>query len=882
MNIYNNSSVDDVFVDMNRICNRYHIAYKKELTPKFLNEFVENINWEAVSFTSISEDFISYFPDKVNWKNISGRNMQLSERFMEEFQDKLNWTSISKKQTLSEDFIRKFADKVNWNYISTQQRLSENFIREFADKVNWLNISKTQKISEAFIEEFKDRVHWDKISRKRLSESFIEKYQDKLDWVTISRCQTLSEAFIEKYQHKVCWKDIAHHQALSPEFIEKFSKQFEDYKIPKGNILKVVKLQKMHPNTIGNIVDICKQYNITFDPSLSDKFIEEFKNGIDWGRISTIEKLSEEFIKEFKDKINWYCISSNQKLSEEFIREFQDKVDWFCVSTYQKLSENFIREFQNKVNWLCISYHQTLSPEFIEEFKDKLNIKAFQNKNYVEVKKTIAGIDWGKGDSKTVVQEVVKENIMKPEDIDLNKLFKVHPEDSGCLYLNTPDKKYTIHCWYTNHFKSDVCETYFFPYDKNIAKQVGSGASIETNPTWELKEIFGKYKYNSNDFLLKTNDLKQIVFSLLYEQNKEEIEQPKHKFHANTIDDIERICKKYNTKFDKTLSDKFIEDFKSKSYWNSILQNNVSEDFIRDFQDKINWWNISGKQNLSEDLIREFEDKVIWQQISSKQMLSENFIREFQDKVDWACISYYQNLSEDFIREFKDKVDWYSISHRQKLSENFIREFQNKVVWKWVSSYQKLSEKFIEEFQDKLNVKVIQKTNAYKSVEQKEVIETKQEEKKMEKPNFWVMTKSDGEKAAYRVAGKQITKGTKAALIMLLSKQMKGDYTAAASELLDTQAGEALISMLLGYGLTYAPLEDNRLQRLAEEFRVEGMAVAGNAIIGALIENLLPVITESMKVLPPLEEATKLRVANNQLQEQDVEIETTEKQAAVL
>ena len=31
-------------------------------------------------------------------------------------------------------------------------------------------------------------------------------------------------------------------------------------------------------------------------------------------------------------------------------------------------------------------------------------------------------------------------------------------------------------------------------------------------------------------------------------------------------------------------------------------------------------------------------------------------IREFQDKVDWYNISQHQNLSEDFIREFKDKV----------------------------------------------------------------------------------------------------------------------------------------------------------------------------------------------------------------------------------
>ena len=44
-------------------------------------------------------------------------------------------------------------------------------------------------------------------------------------------------------------------------------------------------------------------------------------------------------------------------------------------------------------------------------------------------------------------------------------------------------------------------------------------------------------------------------------------------------------------------------------------------------------------------------------QISYSQSLSEDFIREFKDKVFWAWISKCQSLSEDFIREFKDKLN---------------------------------------------------------------------------------------------------------------------------------------------------------------------------------------------------------------------------------
>ena len=77
---------------------------------------------------------------------------------------------------------------------------------------------------------------------------------------------------------------------------------------------------------------------------------------------------------------------------------------------------------------------------------------------------------------------------------------------------------------------------------------------------------------------------------------------------------------------------------------------------------------------------------VDWSYISQSQQLSEDFIREFKDKVNWNTISFYQKLSEDFIREFKDKVDWYYISSYQKLSEDFIRDNKDKVNWLYKSS----------------------------------------------------------------------------------------------------------------------------------------------------------------------------------------------------
>ena len=73
------------------------------------------------------------------------------------------------------------------------------------------------------------------------------------------------------------------------------------------------------------------------------------------------------------------------------------------------------------------------------------------------------------------------------------------------------------------------------------------------------------------------------------------------------------------------------------------------------------------------------EEHINWKYISTHQKLSEDFIREFQDKISWNYISCNQKLSDDFIREFKDKIEWFLISKFQILSKKFIEEFKDKV-----------------------------------------------------------------------------------------------------------------------------------------------------------------------------------------------------------
>ena len=93
--------------------------------------------------------------------------------------------------------------------------------------------------------------------------------------------------------------------------------------------------------------------------------------------------------------------------------------------------------------------------------------------------------------------------------------------------------------------------------------------------------------------------------------------------------------------------------------------------------------------------IKDIKNKIEWEkyynpnfnwhsvQLYSKNILSEDFIREFKDKVDWWYISKYQTLSEDFILEFREKIHWELLLNENKkcnLSKSF------KETWKWLAT----------------------------------------------------------------------------------------------------------------------------------------------------------------------------------------------------
>jgi hypothetical protein len=132
-----------------------------------------------------------------------------------------------------------------------------------------------------------------------------------------------------------------------------------------------------------------------------------------------------------------------------------------------------------------------------------------------------------------------------------------------------------------------------------------------------------------------------------------------------------------------------------------------------------------------------------------------------------------------------------------------------------------------------------------------------------ENQSFMEMMKDDAQEAAFRVASAKIAEKVRDLLSLAIMMQLGGNkYADSVNAMLATPMGVALVQSTAGYALTYAPKkisDDPRVQRLAKEFRVAGMATAGGVVVDKVFDQLAPLLDQVLEMLPG-EETGKVRV----------------------
>jgi hypothetical protein len=134
----------------------------------------------------------------------------------------------------------------------------------------------------------------------------------------------ISEAFVRRYRHAFgpdTWRHVWQSERRSDDFVREFARTPADLRAASRK--------------------------------LSEACVRENQEHVDWDQVC--DDLSEDFIREFADKLNWLHVSRNSRLSENVIRDFKDQVDWPAVSMSQQLSEPFIEEFCDRISWEQLS-----------------------------------------------------------------------------------------------------------------------------------------------------------------------------------------------------------------------------------------------------------------------------------------------------------------------------------------------------------------------------------------------------------------------------------------------------------------------------------------------------------------------------------------------
>ncbi len=150
--------------------------------------------------------------------------------------------------------------------------------------------------------------------------------------------------------------------------------------------------------------------------------------------------------------------------------------------------------------------------------------------------------------------------------------------------------------------------------------------------------------------------------------------------------------------------------------------------------------------------------------------------------------------------------------------------------------------------------------------------------------SFVDMLKECAASSPYRVARMQMLTSGKEAVLNLLKKNLDPSMHFFAEAFLNSDAGQAVVLGMLGFGAPYLPeamSENEHVQKLSDEFRKEAVAKGFNEVADFLGKFLLPVFKEALASLPPVSEAVQNKVAEHIGKKTRKRISTTKKREEV-
>lgn len=357
----------------------------------------------------------------------------------------------------------------------------------------------------------------------------------------------------------------------------------------------------------------------------------------------------------FIDKINWRFFSKNDALTIEIIEKFSDKIYWKELSVMNKnLTIDFIDKYFDKINHTILSYHENITLNFIKKYEISLldtdYIYLSKNKHLsINIVKYLGNkLHWCNISkyNKNLTYEIIIEyyDCINFELLSCNECI---PSDLIDKMLKEKKFNYATTYSYSKHLQLP-----FIAFRANFTLEL-----IE-----KYKSLFDEYTWihlssNPNlsyEFIEKNSD-KLCWLSLVV---------------SNPLITVELI--------EKYAIPKGID-------WHYISQcKNLNEEFIEKYGQssvgqngegcpcKLDWNALSKNICNDEYLIEKYKDFVNWDIISTRtDLINLEFIKKYDNFINYIHLSANRKLPHELIEILFDKLYWNKLSSNPALI-NFI------------------------------------------------------------------------------------------------------------------------------------------------------------------------------------------------------------------
>src|SRR6185437_8041579 len=241
---------------------------------------------------------------------------------------------------------------------------------------NFPNIHNNPNITLEFIEKNIEKIEIDRavFLNPNLTLEFIEKHYNKLFLAEILRHPSLDlrkkevRKFLKKHLEDISWENLSRNPHITLEFIEEYKllekmQNCDDLiSNPAFNFRK-----KEFRNWFDKKDLIFNYLDLSWNPTLSFKFVKRYKNLLAWNA------LSQRLIFDFTKDETWKFIEINAH-----------RIDWVYLSMNTNLTMEFIEKNLNKLSWDEVICNPSLTLEFIEKHIE--NILPYFNEELAENK----------------------------------------------------------------------------------------------------------------------------------------------------------------------------------------------------------------------------------------------------------------------------------------------------------------------------------------------------------------------------------------------------------------------------------------------------------------------------------------------------------------